>query len=406
MTQSKLLLIGVNYSPEVSGNAPYTSSLASYLSRILHVTVITAEPHYPSWKYPSRRDGKPKAPTIENPRITRLRPFLPKQATGVGRVLFEISFGVLSVLRPWQKSQYHVFVSPALIATAFALAKSRVLSPTSSRSVWIQDLYSLGMSQAMHVPSWQIILMTKLEAWVANNADSVIVIHERFKRHLVDALGVEASRVHVQPNWSQFNFQPSTSMDVIRSKYRWADSTVVLHAGNIGLKQGLDNVLSASQLPLAGSEDILFVLLGDGNQRKNLQNAAEGMNQIQFIDQVSETELSSMMNAADYLLVSEAPGVESLAVPSKLTTYYKAGKPVILCSDIASISSEEILLSAAGVRVDAGQPDQLLNAILHLSSHPAEAKKMASNGPSYAERYLSEAPALKTISSIILGVGH
>ena len=49
-----------------------------------------------------------------------------------------------------------------------------------------------------------------------------------------------------------------------------ADQIIVLHGGNMGFKQGLDNVLETAALA-KGRKDLHFVLLGDGNQRGHLE---------------------------------------------------------------------------------------------------------------------------------------
>ena len=46
----KILIIGVNYAPETSGIAPYTSAMAEGLQAAGHeVSIITGIPHYPQW---------------------------------------------------------------------------------------------------------------------------------------------------------------------------------------------------------------------------------------------------------------------------------------------------------------------------------------------------------------------
>ena len=47
----RVLIIGINYRPELTGIGPYTADLAEHLaSRGDRVTVITGLPHYPGWR--------------------------------------------------------------------------------------------------------------------------------------------------------------------------------------------------------------------------------------------------------------------------------------------------------------------------------------------------------------------
>ena len=44
------LLVGINYAPEPTGIAPYTTGMAEHLAQHAgSVTVLTGIPHYPNW---------------------------------------------------------------------------------------------------------------------------------------------------------------------------------------------------------------------------------------------------------------------------------------------------------------------------------------------------------------------
>ena len=48
---ARLRIIGINYAPESTGIAPYTTGLAEHLAIAGHeVTVVTGLPHYPAWR--------------------------------------------------------------------------------------------------------------------------------------------------------------------------------------------------------------------------------------------------------------------------------------------------------------------------------------------------------------------
>ena len=140
----------------------------------------------------------------------------------------------------------------------------------------------------------------------------------------------------------------------MRRRLGWPeDVTVVLHAGNMGAKQGLANVLRASRLADQTNEPLLFVLMGDGNQRAELE-AMGGNRCLQIIDPLPSDLFPQALQAADILLVNERGGVTEMAVPSKLTSYFATGRPVIAATDPGSITAEEIeRLRGAGLDDDA-----------------------------------------------------
>lgn len=47
----KILVYGINYSPELTGIGKYTGEMVAWMAREGHeVRVITAPPYYPQWK--------------------------------------------------------------------------------------------------------------------------------------------------------------------------------------------------------------------------------------------------------------------------------------------------------------------------------------------------------------------
>ena len=49
---TKILVVGLNFQPEITGIGKYTGEMAAYLSSKGHqVRVITTPPYYPYWRY-------------------------------------------------------------------------------------------------------------------------------------------------------------------------------------------------------------------------------------------------------------------------------------------------------------------------------------------------------------------
>ncbi|MBN2701505.1 MAG: hypothetical protein JXR29_08650 [Methylothermaceae bacterium] len=48
----KILMVGLNFAPELTGIGKYTGELAEWLADRGHaVRVVTAPPYYPAWRY-------------------------------------------------------------------------------------------------------------------------------------------------------------------------------------------------------------------------------------------------------------------------------------------------------------------------------------------------------------------
>jgi len=400
----KISIVGLSYAPEPTGNAPYTTSLAEGLLAAGHdVRIVTAHPHYPEWRI---REGYGQWSSREQVRgvtVRRLRHWVPRNPTAVRRALSELSFGVRAATARWGKPDVVLLVSPALLSSALAMVHAKFSRVPVG--VWVQDLYGLGVVETGTGGALAARLLRGIEARLFGSASGVVVIHERFRNYVVNDLGVGAARVEVIRNWTHLSSVSAVDRAAVRRKFGWCDGeTVVLHAGNQGLKQGLENVVEAARLADAARARVRFVLLGDGNQRSSLESAAAGIERLDFIDPLPDDEFQQAMSGADILLVNERPGMTEMSVPSKLTSYFSTGRPVIAATDAGSVTDGEIAASGGGIRVDAGDPAALWVAACALGLDTTRASGLGLAGLAYRERLLSDRVAIERFGQWLTGL--
>jgi glycosyltransferase involved in cell wall biosynthesis len=327
---------------------------------------------------------------------------LPTEPGGLARAMSELSFGLAAVLARFGRPDVIVLVSPALLSTATALLKSR-LGRRRPVVVWVQDLYSLGLRElGRKSPGLADRAVVAIERWTLRTADAVVVIHERFKDTVVEQTGLDPAAVTVVRNWSHLEDQVAVDRTQSRRALGWGpDDYVVLHAGNMGVKQGLENVIEAARLAADGKSAVRFVLLGDGNQRAYLLEASMGVSAIEMIGSLPDEEFRQALASADALLVNERAGVSGMAVPSKLTSYFSSGLPVIAATDPGSVTESEMLLADAGPVVPAGDPQALLAAAEDLATDPARASRFGENGRRFRARRLTPAVSFGTFTQLL-----
>jgi colanic acid biosynthesis glycosyl transferase WcaI len=392
----KIAILGINYAPEPTGNAPYTASLAQGLAAAGHsVRVITGYPHYPEWQLKDGYSGWTHDELVNGVSVKRRRHFIPTAPTAIHRMHMELSFGVRLMFAHWGNPDVVLVISPALFSSALAILRIRLSRRRPAVGVWVQDLYSRGVVETGVGSKRLGGLMGKVESLILRSADGVVVIHDRFRQYVVNSLGVPLDSTCVIRNWTHLPSSPTTGSAQIRGRLGWGlDDVVVLHAGNMGRKQGLENVIEAARLAQERKSKVKFVLMGDGNQRKALEARATGISSVQFIAPLPGEEFQQALAAADVLLVNELPGVRDMAVPSKLTSYFNAGVPVIAATDRGSVTAMEIDASRGGVRVDAADPEGLLAAAEELGLDRETAASLGMNGLRFRNETLSEAAAL------------
>ncbi|MFZ7086703.1 glycosyltransferase family 4 protein [Curtobacterium sp. RRHDQ10] len=401
-TRGSVVIVGLNYAPETTGIAPYTSALARGLAaRGWRVRVITTHPHYPSWTLPAAAPWSEDA-TVDGVRVSRRRHFVPRRPRGVLRLLSEVSFGLRAVTARWGRADVVVLVSPSLFASAMAILRLRLTGQRTPVLTWIQDLYSLGITETGQGSSRVAAAMARVESWTVRQSDVVAVIHDRFRDHVLSELGGFEDSTAVVRNWTHLADRPPVDRRAVRHRLGWSDSdVVVVHAGAMGVKQGLSNVIDAAELAASRSSAVRFVMIGGGSQRAALVASAHGVPTIEILDSLPDEEFQAALQAADVLLVNEKPGVAGMAVPSKLTSYFNAARPVVAATDPGSVTESEVRRAGAGVVVPAGDPVALVVALEALGSDPAHADELGRSGLAFRREFLAEERAIDGYARIL-----
>ena len=398
----RILIIGVNYAPEPTGNAPYTTALARSLARRGHeVRVLTSYPHYPQWRIPEEWAGRRMTQEIDGVVVHRVRPRIPARGgTGLGRLVMEMHFGVLAATTPWPRPDVVLAVSPALFGSALPLLRAR-LTPRLNAGLWVQDLYSKGAEELSGSLSHAASALAAAESAVLRLARSVSVIHPRFARHATEGLRIPAGHVVVNRNWSHLvRVSGAVDRDRVRAEHGWApDETVLLHAGNMGAKQGLDNVVEAARETQRRGERVRWVLMGSGSQHEQLERMGRGIPTLQMLPPQDDQRYQELMRSADVLVVNEKPGLREMAVPSKLTSYFRAGLPVLGAVESDGTTAAEIDSAGAGVVVPPGEPARLLQAALELRADPERCRRLGASGARHAREHLDEEAAVDRYES-------
>src|SRR5215218_7911528 len=98
----RVLIVGLNYVPEPTGIAPYTTGLAEGLVRDgVPVRVLAGFPHYPQWRVHDGYSGRTMRETIGGVPVTRLRHYVPPAPRLLDRLVLELGFGLRAATARW-----------------------------------------------------------------------------------------------------------------------------------------------------------------------------------------------------------------------------------------------------------------------------------------------------------------
>ena len=166
----------------------------------------------------------------------------------------------------------------------------------------------------------------------------------------------------------------------------------------MGLKQGLENLVETAR---RATQPVRLVLMGDGSQRAALEHLGDGLPRLQMLPPAGAEAFSSILAAADVLLVNERASAVDMSLPSKLTSYFSVGVPVLAAVPARGGTAREVVRSGGGRVVPPEDPQALLAAIETLGADPAERARLGAAGAAHARDRLSRHASLAQLGGII-----
>ena len=281
----RILIYGLNYSPELTGIGKYTGELAAWLAHRGHeVRVVTAPPYYPAWKI--RDDYRGRWYRVEHapgePVVYRTPLYVPERPTGIKRIIHLISFVLGSapvLLRQMYWQPQIVFtVEPTFFCAPLTLFVSKCAGAASWLHVQdfeVDAAFELGLLPAQG-PVHDAAL--RIENFLVYAFDRVSGVSSRMVERAI-AKGIAPQRAVLFPNWVDIcSIRPlgpdsrasnRVLQELARVQPEICTKTILLYSGNMGAKQGLERLA-----PLAESfrddHGVHFVFCGDGAFRSRL----------------------------------------------------------------------------------------------------------------------------------------
>jgi colanic acid biosynthesis glycosyl transferase WcaI len=398
------LLIGLNYAPEVVGIGPYTTELAEHFAAGGHeVSVLTGFPYYPHWKIdPAYRRRRPfLVQQINGVRVVRSPILLPGSGHATSRrIVFDSSLAATSLLASSGIGAVDlvICISPPLQLgiTAWLIARMR----GARFQVHLQDLVpDAALSVGMMREGRAVRLARRLERFVYSRADRITVISQGFFDNLV-AKGVPEPKVTVLPNWVDTRLFGGAPDLAVRAALGAVNGQIlVVHAGNMGAKQGLETIIDAAGELTA--DDFAVALVGDGNHRTVLEARAgkHGTGNLKFVP--LQTDFPAILAAADILVLVQRGQVVDSVAPSKLLSYMAAGKPVVASVNGQSEAAHMVRQAGCGIVTPPEQPGALAHALTTLARDAASCAAFGDAGRRYVTTHNERFRILERWSSLI-----
>jgi len=235
----------------------------------------------------------------------------------------------------------HLYMAPAAAAVAKIVGAH----------LWIQ-IHGLEAWHALSSP-----YRTSIEA-----ATLITAVSRDTRRRLLEWVAIDPGRVKVLPNTLDPRFQPGAKSRELLDRYNLHNKKVLMTVSRLSAKErykGHDRVLRALPRVLSQHPEVMYLIVGDGDDRKRLERLAteHGVDdKVCFVGQVDDQRIVDYFRLADvFVMPSTAEGfgivfIEAMASGATVIGGNKDGSLDALCDGLLGKAidpeSDEDLLEA------------------------------------------------------------
>jgi colanic acid biosynthesis glycosyl transferase WcaI len=406
----RVLVLSINYWPEQTGIGPLITWRCEYLASRGHdVTVCTTFPYYPEWRVDQRYgDALWQRQIRQGVTILRSWAWIPARVSPFKRFLFEASFLASNLVRTISvpKPDLLLVVSPPL-----GLALTARLLRRFWKIPFVYDVMDLQPDAAAELGMLRsgALLRTfyRLERLAYEHASLISTLTEGMRQRII-AKSIPPDKVTLfaaRADQDLFLLRRGADGQGFRRAHGLEGKCIVVHSGNMGIKQGLDVILHAAELSRS-QLNIAYLLVGDGAMRRQLESraAAKNLVNVKFLPVQPREQFLQMLAAADISLITQQRSVADIVFPSKTVTLMTAGCPIVASVNPTSEVARIIEQSRAGLVVAPGEPKPLITAIKSLESDSRRRTEMSEAGRRYARERWDESFTLPQMESELLRV--
>jgi len=392
----RILIFGINYSPELTGIGKYTGEMGSWLATHGHdVHVVTAVPYYPEWEVHKDYKGKYwHTENIDGAQVHRIPLYVPKNVSSAKRIIHEFSF-VLGILPVWFKLLFSKkFDIVFCIAPPFHLGILPLLYSKIKGVPMITHIQDLQVDAAKELGMIKnktfLNLMFSMERFILKHSNKVSTISLGMQLK-INGKGITADKQMLFPNWvDEKNIMPLSKEQSLRTDFGLKDTDkVILYSGNLGEKQGLEVIIDVAK-QYKDRKDVFFLIVGSGGGKEKLEESVReaDLKQVRFFPLQPYNKLSALLATADVHLVLQKKSAADLVMPSKLTGILAGGGCAIVTAEPGTSLYVVVNQYKMGILIEPESVQSLCDGIEYVLNNDITEYKV--NARKYAEAFLSK----------------
>jgi glycosyltransferase involved in cell wall biosynthesis len=220
-----------------------------------------------------------------------------------------------------------------------------------------------------------ITLLKKMEIFCYKKARAIVALSEGIKNNIQAKIYWQKEKVvlisnGVDPGLFALDENSLARAEKVRGSQNWQDRFVCMYLGAHGKYNSLDTIIQAAAL-CRPAPSLLFVLVGDGEEKDKLQATAAGMglDNVIFLPPVERQQAPFYLQAANAFLLPNIKGdYYRMNLQNKFFDFLASCRPVVFAG--SGESAEIIEKCSCGVVVPAEDSAAMATAIVDLKKMP------------------------------------
>ena len=356
------------------------------------VTVVAGMVHYSSGKKKPEYRGKYIVRKELSPSVTIYRCFVSEayNKNFIGRAWGYFSFVFSSMwaglFRVKEKADIILISSPPLFLgiSAYIIHKwKRIPFVFEIRDLWPESAVAAGVVKKGILYKMAL----KLERFLYKRAVLINVVTPAFRTALVEKKNIADSKILMIPNAADFDMSEElrNTIDpgVFRKDNDLPSNLLLIYVGAHGRANNLKMIVESAEA--LREEEVTFLLIGDGMEKKGLQQMTQekGLTNVIFRDSMPKKEVVKYILASDIGISILVKSETFKTVYSNKTFDYMAcSKPILMALD--GISRDLVEEVQCGRYCDPGSSKEIVDGIRYYLENPHVINEEGSRGYEYA----------------------
>jgi putative colanic acid biosynthesis glycosyltransferase WcaI len=398
MARRRLLVLNQYYWPGIEATAHLLTDLCEALAEDYDVTVVTGRLR--GHEELPVRESRNGVEIIRVPSLALDRAPLPRRAANYATYLFLAAAAAMRTARP---SAVLCMTDPPMIGDIAWLAARRFRAPLVVISEDVFPEIAVELQRLQH--SFFVGVLGALTRFYLRRADRIVAIGDTMKERLV-AKGADGAQIRVIPNWVDTKAIEPRGRDNDWARDQELEGRfVVMHSGNVGHAQDLDNLVRATTF-LRDLDDLTVLIVGFGARHAEVCDLAARLDSdaVRFLAYQPRELLAQSLSSADVHFLGLASGLSGFVVPSRLYGILAAGRPVLVAADPDSETARVVESVGCGLVVSPGRPELVATAVRELRARRDELDEMGRRGRAYVEAEADRLVAVDRYRSVLAEV--